>query len=609
MWKGIDSIMIDVLKDSLRYFKKYILVYIVCLILGMGMTVMMIFEPQIIALLVDRVITPALGGESANNSSIFNFLINNIPENAYWSTLERLSIAFFVLILLYFITYYLRWNISHYFGIKCENAMRIDAMNIINCASSSVIKQYSVGELSTITASDPQQIKDIYMVYIPSCIEPVIYIILASYSLSRIHLFLIVFPFITGIIFLFITRKYIKKSHQMYSEIRNCNVMLNTEAQENIYGIRTIMAYSMEECQTEKFGLKSNELKQAFFKYGDFSAKYNLLYASVQNVLYLISIILGIYLAVHFEMTNGEFTSFLVYMLLISNNFINFINQLGALQNSIVCGRRFFDFVKMEDKVAKSYGTDKMSGLPNIKFEDVSIVENGQTLLNHINLTIPYGKSIGIMGATGSGKSVFLEALQTHLEITDGVITINGKNIKEYSSSEIANIFSYAMQEVFLFSDSIEANIAFYNPSSSHETIRKSAKIAEADNFITCLPEGYKTIIGERGFGLSGGQKQRIAIARALQKNAPIIILDDSTSALDMETESKILENVKKYCREKTLLFVTHRVAAMKNVDEILFFENGCIVEQGNHEELMKLGGRYAKIYNLQKGEEVLINE
>jgi len=601
--------MMEVLKNSLRYFKKYLPMFFLCVLLGLGMTITMILEPQVISLIVDRVITPALGGESTNNSSFFLFLVKDIPTDNYWKTLGVLIIAFLVLIVIYFITFYIRWNTSHYFGTICENAMRRDAVNKINNASSTIVNQYTSGELLTISNSDPQQVKDIYMIYLPFCIEPIFYISLAVYTLSRMSFILAIFPLVTGLFYLLVTRRFIMKNHQMYSEIRSASVALNTETQESIYGIRTIKAYAREDFQAEKFNVKSAEVRKSFLGFGDFRALYNMIYGGIQNVLYIIGIILGISLAVHFKMTNGEFASFLVYMLSISGYFIGFTFQLGSLQNGTVSGKRLFDFLNMPDPIAESYGTEKVGKTPSIELKGVGVTIDGHQLLKDVNLIIPYGAKLGIMGATGSGKSILLKALQTLIEVTEGEITIDGKTFKEYSRSEITRTFSYAMQDVFLFSNTMEANIALYNPDAPYEEVTKCAKIAEVDEFASTFPDGYESLIGEKGFGLSGGQKQRVAIARALLKDAPVIALDDCTSSLDIETERKIFTNIKKHCREKTLLVASHRASAIKDADEIVFFENGCIVERGTHDELMSLNGRYADIYNLQTDEEVYANE
>jgi ATP-binding cassette subfamily B protein len=395
----------------------------------------------------------------------------------------------------------------------------------------------------------------------------------------------------------------------MYHDIRNHNVNLNTDAQESIYGIRTIKAYAREDFQSDKFSLKSAEVRKAFFRFGDFRAKYNLVYGGIQNLLYIISIILGITLAVHFKMTNGEFTSFLAYMMSVSGSFIGLTYQLGELQNGIVSGKRLFEFLYKEDKIAESYGTEPVGKNPNIELSGVGVTVEEHELLKDVTLSIPYGKKIGIMGATGSGKSVLLKTLQTLTEVTQGSVLFDGKPMKSYRRSEITRSFSYAMQDVFLFSNTLEANIALYHPDTLEEEVIRYAKIAEVDEFASSFPDGYQSLIGEKGFGLSGGQKQRVAIARALLKDAPIIVLDDCTSALDLETESKIFKNISKHCKGKTLIVATHRASAVKDADEILFGEDGAIVERGTHDELMKLEGRYSDIYNLQTGEEVFVNE
>ena len=264
----------------------------------------------------------------------------------------------------------------------------------------------------------------------------------------------------------------------------------------------------------------------------------------------------------------------------------------------------------------------------------------------NIDLDLPYGKKVGIMGRTGSGKSVLLKGLQTYLEYesnkysaddpecsyhlrgdfknldkfrTDqtkndsektgyqsGTYEIDGIDVHAYSRESIRRSFGFAMQDIFLFSNTIEANIAYYNPDASPEQVHACGKAAEVDEFANKLPDKYDTIVGEKGFGLSGGQKQRVSIARALLKDAPVLVLDDCTSALDFETEKKIFRNIKDFCGDKTLLIASHRANALKDMDEILFFENGKIVERGTHEELMKLNGRYAEIYNHQAGQEVL---
>ena len=238
---------------------------------------------------------------------------------------------------------------------------------------------------------------------------------------------------------------------------------------------------------------------------------------------------------------------------------------------------------------------------PDIEMKDVSLEMDGQEILKHINISIPYGKKLGIVGETGSGKSVLLKALVRVSDITSGQITISGHDIKEFSLDNLRKMYSYLFQEVFLFSNTIESNIAFSRADIDERMVTRAATDAEAARFIDALPERYKTIVGERGLGISGGQKQRISIARAFLKNAPVFVLDDSTSALDVNTEHVVLKNIYEHFAEKTLIITAHRFSSVVDCDEILYMKDGVIAERGTFRELMELGGSFAHIYRVQQ--------
>ena len=483
-------------------------------------------------------------------------------------------------------------------------------------------------------------------------VDPIFYISLSAIYLMRISIWLMIFPAITGILYVIVTRRYMRRSKYYYDRQWRKTSELTSEIQESIYGIRTIKAYAREDYQTEIFSRKNHALRDTLYEFGDYRARFNLLYSSIQNALYIISMIYGIVLSVHFSMTAGEFTSFLSYLMTIAGQFTGISNTLGEMQNCVVSSNRIFTFLRKKDPAQEIYGTKEVSAKPHITLHNVTIRSNDHDenehadLVTNIDLDLPYGKKVGIMGRTGSGKSVLLKGLQTYLEYesnkysaddpecsyhlrgdfknldkfrtdqtknnsekTDyqsGTYEIDGIDVHAYSRESIRRSFGFAMQDIFLFSNTIEANIAYYNPDASPEQVHACGKAAEVDEFANKLPDKYDTIVGEKGFGLSGGQKQRVSIARALLKDAPVLVLDDCTSALDFETEKKIFRNIKDFCGDKTLLIASHRANALKDMDEILFFENGKIVERGTHEELMKLNGRYAEIYNHQAGQEVL---
>ena len=221
-------------------------------------------------------------------------------------------------------------------------------------------------------------------------------------------------------------------------------------------------------------------------------------------------------------------------------------------------------------------------------------------MLKHIDLDVPYGKKVGLMGGTGSGKSALLKLLARVFDVTSGEVTIDGVNIEQYPLEQLRAEYAYVFQDVFLFSNTVDANVAFAKPDCTDEEVHYATDVAQASKFIEKLPDGYQTVVGERGVGLSGGQKQRISIARAIVKGAPVLILDDASSALDMATEKRVLAAIKESCPDHTLFLATHRVSSVMDCDEVLFLRDGEIVERGMPRELIALDGAFAAVWKLQ---------
>lgn len=604
--------MLQIFKKSFPYYGKIYGVLILCVLLGLVQGVVALVEPQIITLMVDRVINPALGKEAQYGSSIFSFAIENVPQNDYWTMMFILAGLFFGFMALYFVTFYARWNLAHYFSIKCDNKMRLDVMRKINSFGPRLLKEYSNGDLITIVNSDSSKIRNFHVATIPFMIDSIFYIVVASIFLLRISAYLMIIPLITLAVFASITRGFLKLFDTLYDKIWDKNSELNTETQESIYGIRTIKAYGREEMRKNRFNKRSEDVRDFSTMFATKRLKYFLGFDTTDQFVMLISMAISIFLALQFKMTTGEYTSFLVYLLSICGSFVDIIFYASDIQEEKVSTRRMFGLLDKKDEILEKYGDKKVSEKPHIKIDNLSVYAEGdknKPLVDDVCIDIPYGKKVGIMGRTGSGKSVLLKVIQAFREYDDGELLFDGVNSREYDRGEIARAYGYAMQDVFLFSNSIEANIAYYNPDAPEEEVRKCGKIAEVDEFALSFPDGYKTLIGEKGFGLSGGQKQRVAIARALLKNAPVTVLDDCTSALDIETESKIFKNLSEYFQDKTLIMATHRAMALKDFDEIIFMDNGKIIERGTFDEMMTLNGHYAEIYRQQMDKEVFVSE
>ncbi|MFQ9934325.1 MAG: ABC transporter ATP-binding protein, partial [Lachnospiraceae bacterium] len=359
----------------------------------------------------------------------------------------------------------------------------------------------------------------------------------------------------------------------------------------------------------KRFNEKAEDLRNFYNDFGKKRYGYFLVFDGADQLVMVISMAISIGLAVNFKMTSGEYTAFLTYLLYICGSFVDMIFFASDIQDQKVSTKRMYGLLEKEDRDAAMYGSKKVSDKPHITIKNLTVRAEEKELIKDITIDIPYGKKIGIMGKTGCGKSVLLRAMQAFCEYDEGAIEFDGVNSREYDRGEIARAFSYAMQDVFLLSNTIESNIAFYNPEADEREIRRCGRAAEVDEFAYNFKEGYNTVIGEKGFGLSGGQKQRVAIARALLKNAPVIVLDDCTSALDIETESKIFNNLSEFFQGKSIVMATHRAMALKDFDEILYMENGRIIERGTFKELMESDGHYASIYKQQMDKEVYAGE
>ena len=592
--------MIEIYKKNFKYYGKIYPVLIICTILGLVQGVVALIEPQIISLMVDRVINPAFGEAPKENRSIFMGFIEDIPQDNLWKIMGVLVSIFVFFLVLYFVTFYIRGNMAHYFSLDCDNELRLSVLKKINSFGPSILKDYSTGDLITIVNSDASKIRNFHIATIPFMLDSLFYIGVALYFLGKTNIWLTMFPLLTLGLYVFITKGFLKMCNKMYDEMWKKNSAFNTETQESIYGIRTIKSYGREEMRRKRFNEKAEELKDYFIDFNRKKFRYFLFFDGTDQIVMVISMAISIILVTNFKMTTGEYAAFLAYLLAICGNFVDMIFLASDTQEQKVSTERLHGLLDKEDTQAAMYGEKKVSKTPHIKIENVTVVSDGEKLVDDVTIDIPFGKKIGIMGKTGCGKSVILKTLQAFREYNEGNITFDGINSREYDRGEIARTFGYAMQDVFLFSNTISSNIAYYNPDASEELVRKCGRAAEVDEFADGFKDGYETIIGEKGFGLSGGQKQRVAIARALMKDAPVIVLDDCTSALDIETEAKIFKNLEEFYNGKTIIMATHRAKAIKDFDEIIYMDDGKIVERGNFEEMMKLNGHYASIYNQQ---------
>lgn len=592
----------ETLKFGYKYFKKDLFTAIVGALMGYLGLFSELLLPLLTGLLIDYVIRS--GVVEADSGGVFHFLLSG-KFGAVHSMQLFFSVAavYMLLILFRIIVLYLR-NIAHEkIGLNIEGNLRRATYDKLMELDSATITEYNSGELLQILNSDTVVFKMLFggrMCYLS---DSAVMLVAAIVLITRIDYRFMFIPLILMPILLVEVRRFKKQARINFLDIRKKGAEMNLNVQENVAAVRIVRSFTNERLERDKFHESNMNFRNARLKQLWLSSKFDLKFNTIKQVAYIGTIIIGAVLVMNGQMTAGNLLAASTYVVRIMNYITGLNNQIFAMQQEMIAGLELKHFMEKTSKVPDNKEPNLRSDTPNIELKDVCLELDGQQILKDINLSIPYGKKLGIVGETGSGKSVLLKTLVRIKDITSGSITIDGHDIKEFGLTNLRNMYSYVFQDVFLFSNTIESNIAFSRPDVNPRSVAQAAAHAQASKFIDVLPQRYKTIVGERGLGISGGQKQRVSIARAFHKNAPIFVLDDSTSALDVNTERVLLKDINDNFSYKTVIITAHRFSSVVNCDEIIYLKDGEITERGTFEELMKLDGNFAHIYKVQQAQ------
>ena len=410
---------------------------------------------------------------------------------------------------------------------------------------------------------------------------------------------LVVLPFTA-----FATYRQTKEVRPAFKRNRDCFSSLNAFVQENVSGNRVVKAFAKEDFEIEKFNKENDKFRAAQIDASKIWMKYVPIFEVLSYALTIILILYGGYMVIQGEITLGQLVTVNGYLWMLNNP----LRQAGWLVNDIS------NFTTSVEKIYATYSEEPHVKTPvsgvvkkhlkgEIEFKNVSYRADDEDIVMDVNFKVKPGQTVGIIGSTGAGKSTIMNLLCRFYDTTSGEVLVDGVNVRDMDLYNLRDNIGMAMQDVFLFSDTIEGNIAYGRPNCSFEEVKQAAIMADANHFIQALSDGYDTIVGERGVGLSGGQKQRISLARALLKDPSILILDDTTSAVDMETESYIQSQLKKLDNKCTIFVIAYRISSIRDADLILVMDNGRIIEQGTHEQLVAAGGYYATAFHNQYGE------
>ena len=565
----------------LSFLKKYRVRMIVGLILVFITSLLVLINPQISGMIVDEVI-----------------------EGQHY---EKLGILLLIMIGVTLVRSLLRFTFLMCFESSSQGLvydMREEAYRKLMKEDFNFFNKNRTGDLMSRQTGDMDAVRHMVSHVIYFSFENILVFLMALVMIFSVNVkmalcMLIVLPFTLAVTLS--QRRHIKPA---FDRVRDCFSSLNAFAQETIAGNRVVKAFAKEDYELEKFDRENDGYRDAQLNAASIWMKYIPMFEILSQCLTIILMIMGGFMVIDGEMTIGNMVTVNGYLWMLNSP----LRQAGWIINDL---QRFLTAI---EKIYKVYTTEpdikqpehvvekrKLKG--SVTFDHVNYYTNDDTVLKDISFHVEPGQTVGIIGATGSGKSSLINLICRFYDVNQGRVLVDDIDVRNLDLQTLRGNIGIAMQDVFLFSDTIEGNIAYGNPDCTSEQVQAAAKIANADEFIREMPEGYDTIIGERGVGLSGGQKQRISLARAILKDPSIIILDDTTSAIDMETESMIQNELKKISDERTVFIIAHRISSIIHADQILVLDNGRLVERGTHEQLLAKKGYYSTVFHHQYGE------
>lgn len=571
-----------------KYIKQYLPFAILAALFMIGEVTMDLLQPGIMSQIVDEGVLGLNNGGVGNIGLIWNLGIRMIGLVLFGGLCGSLNNVF-----------------VHMSGQNIGNEIRKDCFRQIMTFSFPQLDQFGTGSLVTRVTNDITQVQNFVSQFVRGMIRTSMLMFGSMYCMFRLNrdfglIVLCAFPMIIGCLAFCMA-----KANPLFTKLQGQLDSINAVMQEDVSGIRMIKACVREIYEKARFGKANDELIKTQLHVLGIFAFMNPVINAFMYIVVVILLLAGFLEAESGKATPGTIMAAITYTTQLLNGILMLAMLFQNISRGIASWKRVKEVLHSEPELKDGSLEGKTKQQGEIEFCDVSFAYPGssQMILDHINLTVHQGETLAIMGATGCGKTSLINLIPRFYDVTEGTVLVDGIDVRRYQQKALREKISIVMQKSELFSTTISGNIVWGAPGAEPERIKTAAVTAQADDFITSAPDGYNTVVAERGMSLSGGQKQRISIARAILKPAEILILDDATSALDLKTEADLYEGLKKSNPQSTKIIVAQRIASVRRADRIVVLENGKMIACGSHEELMKSCRAYQDIYYSQIGE------
>lgn len=524
-----------------------------------------------------------------------------LPKDEMVAQTLKIAVGLLVLLAVDCYSRYFIGNYGHVMGAKIEYTMRSELFEHMQKLSFSFYDDAKVGQLMSRITNDLFDITELLHHGPENIILSVLKIAGAFVILSSINGYLTAVAFVVLPVMFIFAYVLNGKMRRAFGRNRVKIAEINGQIEDSLSGIRVVKSFANEEIENEKFKRDNDNFlaakKNSYHYMGSFQAGLNFLTMLIQVCV----IVAGCLLIAHDMVTVVDLITFLLYISVFTEPINTLVNFTEQFQNGYTGFERFQEIMAIHPDIEDKKDARVLTGVRgDIAFKDVSFhyKENQSDVLAHINLNVPAGAYMALVGSSGAGKTTLCSLIPRFYDVTKGAITIDGMDVRDVTLKSLRNNIGIVQQDVYLFSGNIMENIRYGRPDATEEEVIEAAKNANAHDFIMSFPDGYQTDIGQRGIKLSGGQKQRLSIARVFLKNPPILIFDEATSALDNESERVVQASLEKLAKNRTTFVIAHRLSTIQNAERILVLTEEGIAEEGTHEDLLAKGGVYAELYN-----------